>query len=427
MVLIDFGAEDLEFLPRLFARPDFSVRLVLDRGANPATDGIAAACGANLSRDIADITRQVFDLALLGSRAARGVELEFLLGAMGTPVRYVTEFLEEEGDEAPPAGSLGPDWLLGDRVAPPRNPASHRMRRSGDVQPPDASTGALEPGDMPHPGDPAGIERALERWAAVSGASTAEIHGGDADAIQWVCRSGPEDPLLVRLASLAFELDEPQAVTRLDGDRPGAVWAAWPLPMERDRAVLAVAGIGVGAPRTAWAKIERTLREAWRPRVEPPPPSPLPPPPIAPPGTIASRLGRGGWLDVATFEDHLLRAIELQSAGGRGLVLLRLALADRPDLAERLGRMLLDRMPDVDSVCRPSPGTLVMMLDRSPSAPIQARQRVVALWHACWHEQGLALPAPALEIREVEQTGPADALEGLEAVSRWLSWGVRPE
>src|SRR5205823_14718471 len=61
---------------------------------------IAELCGLPRTVDLADLTREIFDLALVGERSSRRTQLESLLVALGTPCVTLEEYLR-----GPAAGS----------------------------------------------------------------------------------------------------------------------------------------------------------------------------------------------------------------------------------------------------------------------------------------------------------------------------------
>ena len=94
VVLIDFDWQDADLLPRLLRQPGLSVRLVA--GERPDDPGLRVAelCGLPRTLDLADLTREIFDLALVSERSARRTQIEGLLLALGTPCASPRGLLE---------------------------------------------------------------------------------------------------------------------------------------------------------------------------------------------------------------------------------------------------------------------------------------------------------------------------------------------
>lgn len=105
IVLIDFDWQDADLLPRLLQRPGVTVRLVAGERTEDAGLRMAEVCGLPRSLDLADLTREIFDLALVSSRSLRRARVESLLEALRTPCLSPHEFLESEETPAgkPPA------------------------------------------------------------------------------------------------------------------------------------------------------------------------------------------------------------------------------------------------------------------------------------------------------------------------------------
>src|SRR4030067_694168 len=58
-------------LPRLLRRPEISVRLVAGGDGEEAGTRVAEMCGLPCTVDLADLTREIFDLALVSERSPR--------------------------------------------------------------------------------------------------------------------------------------------------------------------------------------------------------------------------------------------------------------------------------------------------------------------------------------------------------------------
>ena len=95
MVLIDFDWQDADLLPRLLQRPGVSVRLVAGERTEDAGLRMAEVCGLPRTLDLADLTREIFDLALVSHRSVRRARVQSLLEALRTPCLSPQEFLED--------------------------------------------------------------------------------------------------------------------------------------------------------------------------------------------------------------------------------------------------------------------------------------------------------------------------------------------
>src|SRR5580765_2168472 len=84
VVLIDFDWQDADLLPELLRMPGVSVRLVAGAGPDDAGVRVAGLCGLPRSTEMSDLTREIFDLALLGPHSPRREQVERLLRALGT-------------------------------------------------------------------------------------------------------------------------------------------------------------------------------------------------------------------------------------------------------------------------------------------------------------------------------------------------------
>ena len=85
LLLIDFDWQDADLLSDLFRQPGVSVRLVAGPGPQDPGVRMADLCGLPRTLDLADLTREIFDVALVGERSSRRTQLESLLVALGTP------------------------------------------------------------------------------------------------------------------------------------------------------------------------------------------------------------------------------------------------------------------------------------------------------------------------------------------------------
>ena len=93
LVLIDFDWQDADLLPELLRMPGVSVRLVAGAADTEGGLRIAELCGLPRSTELADLTREIFDVALLSERSGRRDQVERLLRALGTPVELPEPFV----------------------------------------------------------------------------------------------------------------------------------------------------------------------------------------------------------------------------------------------------------------------------------------------------------------------------------------------
>src|SRR5262249_53457945 len=98
LLLIDFDWRDADWLPELFREPGVSVRLVAGDGPQDPGVRIADLCGLPRTVDLADLTREIFDLAVVGERSSRRTQLESLLVALGTPCTTPDEYRRGHGN-----------------------------------------------------------------------------------------------------------------------------------------------------------------------------------------------------------------------------------------------------------------------------------------------------------------------------------------
>src|SRR5262245_8336387 len=76
IVLVDFDWEDADLIPQLLQKPGISVRLVAGSRSEDAGVRLAELCGLPRTIDLADLTREIFDLALVSERSPRRTQIE---------------------------------------------------------------------------------------------------------------------------------------------------------------------------------------------------------------------------------------------------------------------------------------------------------------------------------------------------------------
>jgi hypothetical protein len=438
---VGLAPEDAFLVSELMMRPGVSVRLVAVPPESTIGTGAEQLLGIPLTRDLGDLTRQIFDLALMGSSSSRRTEIERVLAISGTPVLPLESFLAGEivGDRidafqpAKPATAVehprppapaGPGPAR--PVARPEPPAHPRPPvRPAQAATPPVEPGALSPdgsggsdagypeatGEMPLPDEPASLERSLTRWMLLFGATSAELHGGDAEHIEWICRTGPEDPLLKSIISLAIEHDGPQVMGMLDGFQRGRAWAAWPFRTGLRRGVLAASGIDPEAGRDQWERIAHDLATAWerRDRERAGPSFPMVP------GV------HSGWLSTASFWHRLSLAVERNRRDGLPFAVHRVALNGPPECVESFSQVLPQKLRDTDCVCRPLPGWMLLLIAEPASSTAHVRNRIANLWQECWQAHRGATPAAPLAVERAELRKPEDADVFMATARGWLA------
>src|SRR5262245_5658798 len=279
LLLVDFDWQDADLMPELLQQPGVSVRLVAGSRHDDAGIRLAELCGLPRSVDLADLTREIFDLALVSERSPRRTQVEGLLLALGTPSVTPQAFLSGEAGHQPaiPAveapltlhavafestvggADIGtlleqalPDVADDTRTRPtPATPSGHG----------DGRVYSLE--DFPSVEDRRGLEQALMFLMQETGAGRAELHMVGPDAQETVVEVGPTDALLKGLIQLANHLGTPQVVGGIMGTQTGKAWGAWPFRTPQRRGVIAAAGIDPAKGWSTWEKTVDDLRQEW--------------------------------------------------------------------------------------------------------------------------------------------------------------------
>jgi len=427
LLLIDFDWKDADLIPELFREPGVSVRLVAGDGPQDAGVRVAEMCGIPRTLDLADVTREIFDVALIGERSSRRTQLEGLLLALGTPCVTPEEFLRGRGmdaaetrpgveaplelhaaaleqslagtveafvDEALP--ELGQGSPLAPRPVEPMTPP--RIRRVSLADFPSAET-------RQH------LEDALKTLVTRTGAGTAEVHAGDRTQLRLMAKVGPEDKLLTGLVDMANDMGTPQMVTRLTDPGRGRTWAAWPFRTMQRRGVLAGASIDASEGLASWQNMLEELRNAWdrEDRERSAQSYPMTP----------HRESR--WLEPNAFILHAELAIERHRRDHMRFELHRFEFPKESAALERLCAELPAQVRDMDRIVRPFPHVVALLAAGEPETFAQVRRRVLALWERAWHAAGLAPPATPFVDRKVELAGPEDAEAFLTATGVWLA------
>lgn len=427
VVLIDFDWHDADLIPELLKQPGVSVRLVAgERNADPGVR-VAELCSLPRTCDLADLTREIFDLALVGERSSRRTQLESLLLALGTPCQTPQAYLRGPGGPEPAPAIEAPlalhaaafetvmgggdlDQLVQDAFADLGDGAPTQPRPVVASARPRLAIVSLD--DFPSPEDRARLELALKDLVFHTGAGTAELHATSGDRkLHLVAQVGPEDRLLKGLVDLAVELGTPQVVTRLSEPQKGKAWGAWPFRTAQRRGVLAAASIDPGDGWAQWQKMVEDLRVTWD-------------------AEDLQRAGASfpmtpdretGWLDREAFRACLELAVERNRRDRLRFELHRLDFPLGPEAFSIVQSKLPAQVRDTDSLHRSSDRTVLLLSASEPEHYAHVRRRLLALWDAAWREAKLASPAPALVDQFVDMNGPEDAEAFLAVAQDWLS------
>ncbi len=425
VVLIDFDWQDADLMPELLRQPGLSVRLVAGEHPDDAGLRVAELCGLPLTLDLADLTREIFDVAVVGERSGRRTQIEGLLLALGTPCASPHSMLNgSTSDEHVPAieaplalhaaafeTALGgqdfesiveqslPD-LTGDGPTAPLEVRITGLRG--------LSVPSLE--DFPSAEDRKGLENALAALVAQTGADSAELYAGRADHLEVMAHVGPDDTLLKSLIEIALELNSPQVVSRLTGPQGGKAWGAWPFQTTQRRGVLAAAAIDPADGWATWERMVEELRHTWdeRDRAQSGPAFPLLPG------------AETGWLPLDSFRSRVTLAVDRNRVDGLRFTVHRLSLPDVGDSIERLCDQLPDQLRDTDCICRPDHREVLLLTAGSADTFVHLRRRLITLWEHCWRESSQPPPAPPLTAERIEISCPEDATTFLATVGGWL-------
>ena len=193
VVLIDFDWHDADLLPALLHHPGIRVRLVAGEKAEDPGLRAAGLCGVPSTLELADLTREIFDLALIGEHSPRRHQVERLFTALGTPVASPQSFLNGSIAAMPVPCSAAVDGEVADRLelALPDLSAAPPASDAGGESPPAASPGEIA--------DPADRAETRERGEG-------EPAGGPPDAPSRAAEEGP--------GAEAFKLELELAVER---------------------------------------------------------------------------------------------------------------------------------------------------------------------------------------------------------------------
>lgn len=390
LVLIDFDWQDADLLPELLRMPGINVRLVAGDGPDDAGVRVAELCGLPRSVELADLTREIFDEALVGERSPRRPQIERLLRALGTPVCSPATFV---------VGGNGVDRresLDGTHDDHGSNGHAHGAEIPVHAE---AIDGEIASADV---GDPLALERMLADWTRRTSAFCAELHRLQDDRLVRIARSGPDDVLLESLVSTAHRVGTPQVVTRRSDPQEGALWGAWTLRGVRPETVLAVAGAESERSLEFWERAVRVVETAWS---------------GAPPASARPL----NLLESDAFARRIEMAIERHRADGYRFALHRLRFEAAPELVDTLVERLPERLRGTDGLCRVTPRELLLLCAGPTGAFLVVRARVQSIWEQVWTESGHAGRAPELADDRLEIAEPEDAHTFLTASRDWLA------
>ncbi|HET9327671.1 MAG TPA: hypothetical protein VFQ05_12975 [Candidatus Eisenbacteria bacterium] len=425
VVLVDFDWQDADLIPELLAQPAISVRLVAGSTPDDAGVRLAELCGLPRTVDLADLTREIFDLALISERSPRRTQIEGLLLALGTPSLTPQSFMANGGAPDTTPGVEAPlelhaaamESALGgepfDRLveqalpdisddAPTSPPA---VLPKGD---PSFVIGSLD--DFPSIDDRRGLENALQLLMSDTGAGRAELHVAGAEASETVVEIGPSDALLRGLVELARERGTPQVVASLGGPPEGVAWGAWPFRTATHRGVLAAAGISPAEGWSRWQRMVEELRDTWdhADRQKAAPAFPMVP------------AKTSGVLDLQDFRTAVDLAVERHNHDGLRFSLHRLDFPSSDEAVTRLLEHLPKQVRGTDSLCRPRP-RCVLLLTTTPREEFpRVQKRIASLWETVWLELGLDRPVPGMREERVEIRRAEDLDAFSKQAKTWL-------
>ncbi len=432
LLLVDFDWQDADLMPELLQHPGVAVRLVAGAQYDDAGIRLAELCGLPRTVDLADLTREIFDLALVSERSPRRTQIEGLLLALGTPSITPQAFLAgaHAMPDAPPVepsvepsveapivvhaaafeSAVGgddfdaimeqalPDVSVYAPTAPQPVPLPER---------PNLQVASLR--EFPSPEDRQGLEAALRTLMEATGTRRAELHVTGPDQLEMVVEVGPADALLGGLVGLALQLGGPQVVGGLTGQQEGKAWGAWPFRTVQRHGVIAAGGIDPVTGWTAWEQTAAGLRTEWdrRDREMAGPAFPF----------LPERFPR--WLDAEEFTGRLDLAIERNRRDGLRFYIHHLIFPGPTPVVDSLCERLPAKLRDMDCLTRPSSQSVVLLTAGTAEAFAHVRQRLITLWEDVWIEAGQPKPAPVISDELAQLSAPADEAAFLTSARSW--------
>ena len=428
LLLVDFDWQDADLMPELLQHPGVSVRLVAGAQSDDAGIRLAELCGLPRTVDLADLTREIFDLALVSERSPRRTQIEGLLLALGTPSLTPQAFLS--GGQSPASAPSVEAPLAVHAAAFESAVGGAEFDALIEQALPDVSSDApTEPApvpvpehprlqvtslsEFPSPEDRHGLEAALQSVMDATGSRRAELHVTGPGQAEMLVELGPSDALLGSLVGLARQLGGAQVVGGLTGQQQGKAWGAWPFRTVQRRGVIAAGGID---PVTGWTTWERTaseLRNAWdrRERELAGPAFPF----------LPDRVPR--WLDREDFASRLELAVDRNRRDGLGFHVYRLIFPGPEAVVTALCDRLPAKLRDMDCLSRPTPQSVLLLTAGAADSFDHVRRRLVSLWEDVWIEAGQPKPAPVVSDEVTRLASPADEATFLSTARGWSAAG----
>ncbi len=426
VLLVDLDWRDADLLSELFQRPGVSVRLVVGDGPQDPGLRMAELCGLPRSLDLADLTREIFDVALVGERSSRRTQLESLLVALGTPCTTPEAFLrgvagEDAGTPAVDAplalhaaaleqSLTGATDAAVDRALPDLDESTPLVPR-----PPERTdaTRLRVPSldDFPSPETRQRLEEALKSLVQHTGAGSAEVHAGSRTQLRLVAQIGPDDRLLKGLVDMASETGAPQVVTRLSEPGRGRAWAAWPFRTLQRRGVIAGAAIEPREGLESWQRLVEDLRRAWDAEDRDRSVAAFPLTPFR----------EARWLEPADFRGRVDLALDRHRGDRLRFELHRLEFPEEPAAIGRMCAALPEQLRDTDCLCQPFPHVAILLVAGEPEVFVRLRRRLMELWREAWTASNLPMPPATFVDRHVALSGPEDLDAFSTAADVWLA------
>ena len=425
IVLVDFDWEDADLIPELLQRPGISVRLVAGSRSDDAGVRLAELCGLPRTIDLADLTREIFDLALVSERSPRRTQIEGLLLALGTPSLTPQSFFSN----GHPAGETTPaveaplelhaaalETALGgeefDRLVEQALPdISDDAPTAPSLVTPRAEPRFVIPSmeEFPSCEDRQGLEAALRGLMENTGAERAELVVRGPEDSEIRVELGPEDALLRGLMELAQAHGTSQVVLSIAGSPEGTAWGAWPFRTAQHRGVVAAGGI---RPEhwEVWERTIEELRTTWdqRDRAKTGPAFPTVP------------ATQAGWFDRDEFMQRVEMALACHRREGLRFAIHRLAFPVANEAVNRFSERLPGHLRDADSLCRVD-AQRVLLLTSTPTERFPyLHGRITALWNEAWVAAGQERPVPGVAEERCEMSRPEDAAAFLARAREWL-------
>jgi hypothetical protein len=426
LLLADLDWRDADLLTELFRQPGVSIRLVVGHGPQDPGVRMAEMIGLPRSLDLADLTREIFDVALVGERSSRRTQLESLLLALGTPCLTPEEFLHGSGttEESRPGvdAPLGVhaaaleqsltgssvESLVDDALPDLEDTSPMEPRPIAPAETPRSGVHSLE--DFPSPESRRVLEAALKSLVEHTGAGSAEVHAGDRRELRLLAQIGPDDRLLQGLVDIATETGTPQVVTRLSEPGRGRAWAAWPFRTMQRRGVVAGAAIEPSHGLERWQQMVDELRRTWDAEDRERSIASFPLTPFRQPR----------WLHPGEFRDRVGIAVERHCRDGLRFELHRLEFPEAAAAVEGLCGALPAHLRDTDSLCQPFPRVALLLVAQEPEGALRLRERLLTLWSEAWAATSRTTPASPFVDRSVPLAGPEDAEAFTTAADVWL-------